>query len=158
MRCVGGGGGGGGNDYLRTYILAYIAGLYTLSLYNYTRCVSIVHVHACVCTHHMHTHPYAYTPICIHIIPYAYTSLPNLQSHQQLYVVPCVLQHVGNYCYSMTLYLGDCLPHVCACVTSSKWQHRGKVASEGAHLNGHQQGGGMFSAARPTFQQERDPQ
>ena len=92
MVCVG---GGCGNDYLRTYILAYIAGLYTLSLYNYTRCESIVHMHACVCTSlcihaHMHTHhticthiiPYAYTSyhmhthhtICTHIIPYAYTS------------------------------------------------------------------------------------
>ena len=93
--------------------------IHTTSLRIHTICI---HMHTP--NRHMHTHPYAYTSICIHIIPYAHTSLLNLQSHQQLYIVPCVLQHVGNYCYSMTpfslfLYLGlnkENVCPVCVCV------------------------------------------
>ena len=112
------------------------------SIYNLHTCIHTtpicmhthMHTHSYACMHtHMHTHPththnshtyaytqppYAYTPTCIHIIPYAHTSLLNLQSHQQLYVVPCVLQHVGNYCYSVTpfslfLYFGLNKENVC---------------------------------------------
>ena len=102
------------HTHMHTHPYAYTP----ICIHTTSLCIHTIRILLHTPNHHMHTHPYAYTPICIHIIPYAHTSILNLQSHQQLYVVPCILQHVGNYCYSVTpfslfLYLGLNKENVC---------------------------------------------